>query len=252
LLISVIIPAYNEGKIIKQTLDQLHLALHAYRDEGYSWEIIVCDNQSTDKTAEIAGKTGAKIVKEPARQISKVRNTGAEAAQGAWLIFMDADTYPPPQMIAEVIEVIENGNTIGCGTTILVKDGSLFNKLRMERLNPFYRLFKICGGAFILSQREGFEAIKGFRTHLYAYEDIDFVFRLKAYGRSRGKIFPILYKNPVITSGRRGEYTFAAMIALIASNFLAVVLFVLQYFLPKSLLSKLGRRTLGYWYQSRQ
>jgi len=252
LLISVIIPAYNEEKRIEQTINRINRALKANREKGYSWEIIVCDNNSTDRTAEIATKKGAKTVEEPFKQISRVRNTGAGVAQGEWFIFIDADSYPLPELISEVIEVIENGNNIGCGTTILVEEGTLFNKLRMERLNPFYRIFNFCGGAFILCQREAFQFIKGFSTHLYAYEDIDFVFRLKKYGRLREKKFPVLYKNPVITSGRKGEYSFSTMAALFASNFLAIILFVLQYFLPKGLISKLGGRLLGYWYNSRR
>jgi glycosyltransferase involved in cell wall biosynthesis len=235
LLISIIIPAYNEEKLIRQNLEQLHLALNEHRDARYSWEIIVCDNHSSDQTAEIAAKAGAKIIKEPFRQISRVRNTGANVAQGDWLIFMDADSYPQPELIAEVIDVIGDGNHIGCGTTILVEGGTLFNKLRMERLNPLYRLFKFSGGAFILCQQEAFQAIQGFSSHLYAYEDLDFVFRLKKYGRLKGKSFPVLYRYPIITSGRKGEYNFLTMVALVGSNFLAVILFLLHYVLPKSL-----------------
>ena len=251
MLISIIIPENNEEKIIQHTLELLFLALNEQRDEGYSWEIIVGDNHSTDKTVEIAAKAGAKIVKEPFRQISRVRNTGARVAQGEWFIFMDADSYPQPELIAEVIGVIENGNNIGCGTTILVEGGTLFNKLRMERMNPVYRFFNISGGAFVLCQSEAFQAVKGFSTHLYAYEDLDFVFRLKKYGRMSGKNFPVL-QNPIITSGRRGEYSFCAMLALFTSNFIAVILFMLQYILPKSLISILGSKTLGYWYNSRR
>ena len=81
-----------EANVLRMTLDQpdfqsahgvvfesnsATLALNDNKDEGFSWEIIVCDNNSTDKTGEIAGKMGARIAFEPINQISRARNTGA-------------------------------------------------------------------------------------------------------------------------------------------------------------------------------
>lgn len=252
MLISIIIPAYNEEGVIKQTLERINYAIGNSKQYGYSWEIIVCDNHSTDKTPEIASSAGARVVKESIRRISDVRNTGAKIAQGEWLIFIDADSYPKPGAVNEVIEIIEKGNSIGCGTTIIVEDGTLFNKLRMERLNPFFRLLKICGGAFIACDHEAYKSIDGFNTHLYAYEDIDFVLRLKKHGRKLGKNFPVLYNHPVITSGRRGDYNIKSLAVLYLSNFAGVILFILQYFLPKKWISKAGKVVSGYWYNNRK
>ena len=71
---------------------------------------------------------------------------------------------------------------------------------------------------------------------------------LKRYDRSKGKKFTVLHRHPVITSGRKGEKNF---FSLVASNFAAIVLFILHYLLPKRLISKLGSKLLGYWYKSR-
>ena len=53
------------------------------------------DNQCTDNTSAVAKRYGCRVVIEPIRQISRARNTGAKAAKGANLIFVDADTIVP-------------------------------------------------------------------------------------------------------------------------------------------------------------
>ncbi len=248
MLISVIIPAYNEGDFLRQTLEEIHSAIEVNEREGITWEIIVCDNNSMDATAVIAQNSGATVVFEPINQISRARNTGASAAQGDWLLFIDADSYPTPELMADTLEVIQLGQFIGCGTTVSVEGGTLFNKLRMERLNPLFRLFNWSGGAFLLVQRQAFQAIGGFSTDLYAYEEIDFVIRLKGYGRKQNKKFTVLHQHPVITSGRKGDIGLFSLGRLFISNFLAVILFGLNYLLPKSVVRWLGSRLLGYWY----
>jgi len=252
MLISVVIPAYNEERLLKQTLDRIKLAFDKTKDEGFSWEIIVCDNNSTDKTAEVASQMGANIVFEPINQISRSRNTGAENARGKWFLFNDADTYPSSELMAEVLDIIGNGDYIGCGTTVIVEEGTLFNKLRMERLNPLFRLFNWSGGAFLLCEGEAFRTLGGFSTDLYAYEEIDFVLRLKRYGRKIGKEFTVLHRHPVITSGRKGEYGLYSLVILFISNFVAVILFGLHYLLPKWIIRKLGSKMYGYWYKNRR
>lgn len=164
-------------------------------------------------------------------------------------MFIDADTYPSIDLMNEIVQIIEEDILIGCGSTIKVIDGSLFNKLRMERLNPLFRLYNIAGGAFILSQKNAFDLINGFSKDLFAYEEIDFIFRLKKYGKTIRRKFKVLYKNPVITSGRKGEYKVKSMLKLILSNFIAVILFILYYILPSKLIQQPGKKLMNYWYR---
>src|SRR5436189_280616 len=86
--VSVLIPAYNEEAFLARVIESVHHSFAATPDHSY--EIIVCDNASTDKTAEIAAAHGARVVFEPHNQIAKARNTAAKAARGTWLIFLDA------------------------------------------------------------------------------------------------------------------------------------------------------------------
>ena len=187
MILSVIIPAYNESDYLGITLNKLYEAVDGTSIKSSDWEIIVCDNNSTDRTQNIAKQFGAKVIFEPENQISKARNKGAEIATGEWLLFMDADTYPDLNLMKDVIRVTKENKLIGCGSTIRVIDGSRFNRLRLERLNPLYRLLNLSGGAFILCKKTGFTVINGFSEDLYAAEEIDFLIKLKKYGKSVGK-----------------------------------------------------------------
>lgn len=134
--LSVIIPAFNEEVLIETTIGNIQQSLRDTRIAVPSWEIIVCDNNSTDQTARIASRMGVRLVFEPISQISRARNTGADIARGDWLLFVDADTYPSAELMQEVEGIMASEHYVGCGTTIEVVDGTLFNKLRMGRLNP--------------------------------------------------------------------------------------------------------------------
>lgn len=251
MLISVVVPAYNEAEFLRQTLERIQQAFKENECQGIIWELIVCDNNSSDRTAVIATEMGATVIFEPVNQIARARNSGASIAKGEWLLFIDADSYPTPDLMAETLNVVREGQFIGCGTTVEVVGGTMFNKLRMERLNPLFRLFNWSGGAYLLVQRDAFEAVGGFSTDLYAYEEIDFVIRLKRYGRKQNKKFTVLHRHPVITSGRKGDIGFFSLGGLFVSNFLAVILFGLHYLLPKAIVRWLGSRLLGYWYDQR-
>src|SRR5260221_1673982 len=88
-MISFIVPAYNEERLLGATLDALHAAGRAM-DERY--ELVVVDDASTDGTALIAQRHGARVVSVVHRQIAATRNSGAQAATGKLFIFVDADT----------------------------------------------------------------------------------------------------------------------------------------------------------------
>ena len=61
--LSVVIPAWNEGESLKETIERISDALRATEAQGRDWEIIVCDNGSTDDTAEIARRAGARVAR---------------------------------------------------------------------------------------------------------------------------------------------------------------------------------------------
>ena len=78
--VSVIIPAFNEELLIRDTLSAVQGAMAAFSRRGWEAELIVCDNNSTDRTAEFARDAGASVVFERFNQIARARNAGAKAA----------------------------------------------------------------------------------------------------------------------------------------------------------------------------
>ena len=251
MLLSVVIPAFNEEDILGASLERIKQALREDCRDGLDWEIVVCDNNSTDSTADVARAAGARVVSETLNQISRARNTGAAAAQGDWLLFIDADSYPSTELVEEVLDLIADGGYVGCGSTVVVNEGTLLNKLRMERLNPFFRLLGLCGGVFILCRREAFRAVGGFSITLFALEEIEFVIRLKKYGRRVGLRFAVLHRHPVVTSGRKVDYGLISFGRMCVSNIAAVVLLILSYLLPPKLMPKTPSFLLDYWYGRR-
>src|SRR5436190_9872402 len=114
--ISIIVPAFNEEKLIPETLRRISAATAAFLERGWASEVIVCDNNSTDRTAELAREAGAQVVFEPINQIGRARNTGAAAASGDWLLFIDADSHPEAELFADVVTAIQSGNCLAGGS----------------------------------------------------------------------------------------------------------------------------------------
>src|SRR5262245_16208563 len=106
---SVIIPAFNEERFLPQTLEHLRLAAKfAGSVPGQDIEIIVVDNASTDRTAEIALAVGARVISVPEHNIARVRNAGATAAFGDLLVFLDADTLIPESLLGRIMQVMND------------------------------------------------------------------------------------------------------------------------------------------------
>jgi cellulose synthase/poly-beta-1,6-N-acetylglucosamine synthase-like glycosyltransferase len=70
LKISIVIPAFNEELLLGETLRWVHAAAEAFVRRGWESEVVVCNNNSTDRTAEIARAAGARVVFEPFNQIA--------------------------------------------------------------------------------------------------------------------------------------------------------------------------------------
>src|SRR5205814_1448546 len=105
-IISFVVPAYNEERLIGGTLDAIHAAA---REIGQHYEVIVADDASTDRTAAIARAHGARVIAVRFRQIARVRNAGARAATGSVLIFVDADTIVTPVTVRRTLDALAGG-----------------------------------------------------------------------------------------------------------------------------------------------
>jgi len=124
MLLSIVIPAYNESQNIKQTILVLREALQQAELESY--ELIVADDASTDGTAEIAGTLSAKIVPSGKRNIGATRNAGAAAAQGEYILFLDADTLVNRLLLEGLKRAMEKGVAGGGSRLIWSEPTTIF------------------------------------------------------------------------------------------------------------------------------
>lgn len=91
---SIIIPTLNAGAGLPATLNTLLPGLEA----GLLREVIVSDGGSTDETLQMADDAGAVVITGPKGRGGQLKR-GAEAAKGAWLLFLHADTHLPPDWV---------------------------------------------------------------------------------------------------------------------------------------------------------
>jgi glycosyltransferase involved in cell wall biosynthesis len=203
--ISVIVPAFNEEKLLPTTLRSIQSAFTAFAPPDWSTELIVCDNNSTDRTAELARAAGVQVVFEPVNQIARARNTGAAAVTGDWLIFVDADSQPTPELFGEVRDAIRSGRALAGGSTVVMDHPSKLGERGTRLWNWISRRFRYMAGSFIFCEAGAFRAVGGFDQGLYASEEIDLSRKLKRLARTRDLQILILDRHPLLTSGRRLE-----------------------------------------------
>ena len=204
--ISIIIPAFNEEKLLGESLAQIKSATGAFTKICWETELIVCDNNSTDRTAEIARAAGATLVFEPVNQIARARNSGAAAATGDWLVFMDADSHPSAGLFADMVKEIQSGNCIAGGATIRWDQRHFFADLITPVVNVAFRWRRLLSGAFIFIETAAFRKLGGFSQEAFAGEDLELSQRLKKLAKETGKRFVILHRHPVVTSARKARH----------------------------------------------
>jgi len=93
-LVSIVIPAFNEENSIVQSLASL-----SHNKTTHTFEIIVVNNNSTDRTGELVVACGVQCISEPEQGITKARNTGLKNAKGVYILNADADTIYPESWI---------------------------------------------------------------------------------------------------------------------------------------------------------
>jgi glycosyltransferase involved in cell wall biosynthesis len=201
--ISIVVPAFNEERLLGASLAQIKSAAGAFTPLGWAFELIVCDNNSTDRTAEIACAAGAMVVFEPINQIARARNAGAAAATGDWLVFVDADSHPSPELFADVAEQIKSGRCLVGGVTVRL-DEKHFVAGSVTRLwNCASRSLKLLAGSFIFVESAAFRKVGGFSNELFVAEELELSKRLKQFARGQGRSVVILHRHPLVTSARK-------------------------------------------------
>jgi glycosyltransferase involved in cell wall biosynthesis len=239
--LSIIIPAFNEERLIEPCLQSISASLAINSKPGFTSEIIVVDNNSTDNTADLARQAGARVVFEPINQIGRARNAGAAEATGDWLLFVDADSLLNPGLLADILRVIEDGKSVGCGSTIRMESVPWWAGLMLRLWTTVSISFRWAAGALVVCRSDAFREVGGFNQELYAADEIDLCKLLKKWGRQRGLQFVILTKYPLETSSRKMQLYSGREIA---GQMLRLILH------PRAALQ--DRKQLSVWYDGRR
>jgi len=205
--ISIIVPAFNEEVLLRESLQQMDAAAGGLRERGAAVEFVVCDNNSTDRTGEMAKDFGATVVREPINQIARARNRGASVATGNWFWFIDADSQPTPELFAAAAEALASKQVVAVGTT-----------LHFENVDPLFRMaaslwklwsvvFSHMAGSFIAVKADAFRGVGGFSHDFYAGEELDLSRRLSRWGKQQKprQRVRVLRGVPLRTSGRKAR-----------------------------------------------
>jgi glycosyltransferase involved in cell wall biosynthesis len=201
--ISIILPAFNEAQLLPSTLAAVHAARKAFDSVQWNSEVIVCDNNSTDATSQIAREHGARVVFEAVNMIGRARNAGASVASGDWLVFIDADSQPSIELFAAMIEAILSGRVLAGGSTVRMDTDDLRGRIGTAFWNTASRLRRLMAGSFIFVETAAFRKIDGFSGQFYAAEEIDLTHRLRPLARASNRRIVILSKTPLLTSARK-------------------------------------------------
>ncbi len=193
-MISFIVPAYNEEQCLAETLDALQAAGIAL---GEAYEVILADDGSTDQTAAIGVQKGAVVVSAVHRQIAATRNSGARAATGEWLIFVDADTVVNVDAVRAAVLAMRAGAVGGGSAMRFDEPVPRFACFLLQIVVHVFRLLGVATGCFLFCTRSAFNAVNGFDQTYYGAEEIVMSRALKRQGRF------VILKQHVTTSARK-------------------------------------------------
>ena len=110
--VSVIYPCLNEERAIG---DCVVRARRALEQANLCGEVLVIDNASTDRSAEIATVAGARVVRESRRGYGSAYLRGFQEARGEYLVLLDADGTYPIEMAGEFVKLLRQGADVVCG-----------------------------------------------------------------------------------------------------------------------------------------
>jgi len=182
-LISVVIPCYNDGKYLPETIDKL-------RQQTYrNFEIIIANDGSTDeytlKILKELEQQGITVVHKENGRMSSARNYGEKHAKGKFIAALDADDYFHPTFFEKAIKILNTkGNESIAVVTSYIKMFGEENKLSRPRGgNAFNFLFSSQCPACAMVRKECWDAVGGYDEAMKnGYEDWEFYIRITQGG----------------------------------------------------------------------
>jgi len=184
--VSVIIVNYNGKELLKKCLESL------FKVEYENFEVILVDNNSTDRTLEFVTKNYPSIIiikLDSNKGFAEPNNIGSKIAKGDYLLFLNNDTIVTPDFISKMIKVVENDKKIGiCQSLLLKPDGSIDSSGDfIDKLGIVYnsktkideiREISSARGASMLIREKIFDELGGFDEKFFvSFEDVDLSWR---------------------------------------------------------------------------
>ncbi|MGA2362537.1 MAG: glycosyltransferase [Candidatus Aminicenantales bacterium] len=218
--ISVVVPARNEEQLLPSCLESLK-----HQTFFLPYEIIVVDNGSRDRTADLAREMGARVVTEPHQGVTWARQKGLEASRSEVLAYVDADTRVPPDWLERLWDTLDRNPRAAA-----VSGGVSFSKGRnwqgnLHRWSNALTLFGdkalrlVCGktgslwGANFAVRRNALIKAGGFNRNIQFYgDDTELSLRLRKVGRVKFEKKIVVESSPRRFE-RGGSLRTAGMIA---------------------------------------
>ncbi len=181
-LVSVVVPAYQAEAYIGEALES------ALAQDHGRVEVVVVDDGSTDRTAEIASAYPVRLLHQANRGPAAARNAGVALARGEFVTILDADDVWPADRLSRQVAHLrahpEHGIVLGLTEIFLTP----------EQPPPAHWPATLTGRAIpahpstMLARTEVFEIVGGFDEALRQCEDIDWLARVKDAGIRSGAI----------------------------------------------------------------
>lgn len=130
--LSAVIIAKNEEEMIADCLDHLQ----------FCDEVIVIDGKSEDKTVEIAKKMGAIVYQQPFTDFATARNFGLEKANGAWILYIDADERVSPALQDSIKYAVSSSKYDETAAYKIQRKNFYFGNHEWPDIEKLERLFK--------------------------------------------------------------------------------------------------------------
>ncbi len=183
--VSIIIPTYNEEKYIGA-------ALSSIRRQKFSktYEIVIGDGCSKDRTAKIARDYGARVVTEKYGTPSGGRYAAAMKARGRILAFTGADVEVAPDWLEKAIAPLEEGKADWVLGSVTPLDGTPLDEALVFILRPIAMLMNFLCLPYVYAENmvckeKVYRKAGGFKPELITGEDTDLAIRLRKAGRFR-------------------------------------------------------------------
>ena len=199
-VVSIIVPAYNEEDTIQKTLNSILSQNILYKYKDY-FECIVVDNESTDRTAEIA-KQYCQVISAPRGKLN-ARDAGIKYASGNIIVSCDADCYYPPNWLNLLIRHFHRKGVVAVHAPFLIQGNAFIRvaSIWLASLSPtsWYRMY----GSNSAFRKSAYFTVRGFDLTTDQFDRVQIAAEEEVYFRRK-----LVNLGTVVFEGQAPCFTF--------------------------------------------